>query len=154
MIALPDIDPFATTNVVPEPLVRFTLGDTVRKLREARGLTLRELANLSGVSYGALSRLENENAVVERRTIQRTASALGTDEATLLQYADPMFVVGDTRELLTLFEALDRDRQQLVLQLARRQAEVQQQERNARSAATEPSPSATGTEGAKTPRRS
>jgi DNA-binding XRE family transcriptional regulator len=57
------------------------LRETFRLLREercAQGITLRELADRTGISPGALSRLENDpdpNPTI--RTIQRYAAALG-----------------------------------------------------------------------------
>src|SRR5689334_720333 len=94
---------FATTLVVPEPLIRFQLGDVIRKLRESRGLRLRELAELADVDYTSASRLENDSNRSERRTIARVAAALKTDEAKLYAYAKML-------ESMTTLEGLSEHR--------------------------------------------
>lgn len=100
--------------------LHFSLGDVVRKLREQRQLTLRELAARAQVNYTALGRLENEPDKSERRTIDRVAAALGTTTAELLA-ARVVTVSSDEQELLTAFQSLDARRRQVLLEVARRE---------------------------------
>lgn len=55
---------------------RSTLGRTVRSLRQGRGLTLRELADLIGVSPATLSGIENGNTGVSSQRVSQIAQAL------------------------------------------------------------------------------
>lgn len=107
---------FATTLVVSEPLVvRFALGDVVRKLRKSAGLGLRDLAKKAAVDYTSAWRLENKSDRSERRTIARIATALKTTEAELYAWADLLSTLGE----------LVATRRESVLLFARRQLEAQ-----------------------------
>lgn len=56
-------------------------GETIRRLREEMGLTIKQLSERSGISHAYLCRLENEErhgSIVMRRKL---ASALGTTAA-------------------------------------------------------------------------
>lgn len=122
------VDCFATTSGVPNNLVRFTLGDVVRKLRDSRGLTLRALAKKARVDYTSAWRLENDSDRSERRTIERIATALKTTEAELYEW----------RDWLTMLDDLDAHRRETVLLAARHERDAQEAEDHARSAAGEP----------------
>ena len=51
----------------------------LRKLRKRRVLTLRELEEVSGVSYNTIWRLENGFTQARPSTIRKLASALGVE---------------------------------------------------------------------------
>lgn len=54
-----------------------TRGEHIRAAREARGLFLRDLEELSGVPYQTISRIENDHAVPRLDTVELLADALG-----------------------------------------------------------------------------
>jgi transcriptional regulator with XRE-family HTH domain len=51
----------------------------LRELREDRTLSVRELAELAGVHYHTIVRLENEQSGAHPRTIRKLAEALGVE---------------------------------------------------------------------------
>jgi len=53
-----------------------TFGERLRALREARGLTLRELEAASGIERGTINRIERGAAVPRLDSIQALAAAL------------------------------------------------------------------------------
>ncbi|MCP3800351.1 helix-turn-helix domain-containing protein [Allokutzneria sp. A3M-2-11 16] len=54
-----------------------TIGAHIRRMRRTRDLTLQQLADLSGLTKGYLSRVENGKAIIERRsTLTKIANAL------------------------------------------------------------------------------
>jgi repressor LexA len=61
------------------------LGAQLRSLREARGMRLRELSSLSGISESVLSRLERGLTFPRRTTLEAIASALGIEVIPLLE---------------------------------------------------------------------
>ncbi|MEV8372989.1 helix-turn-helix transcriptional regulator [Kribbella sp. NPDC056861] len=61
------------------------IGQEIRRLRKWRDLTLQELADLSGLSKGYLSKIENNNASLDKRTtIKAIADALRVSIADLI----------------------------------------------------------------------
>jgi len=54
-----------------------TIGERIRRLRDACYLSQAELALKAGISRTVLSRLENDQAVPIQRTVRRVAEALG-----------------------------------------------------------------------------
>ncbi len=56
----------------------------LRELRRLRALTLRELGELSGVSYATIWRIENGHKEARPSTIRRLAGALEVDTAELV----------------------------------------------------------------------
>lgn len=70
----------------PVPIAR-VLGDAVRKLRQARGLTQRELAERAGVSLTFLQNIEAGRRWVGPRTIAALAGNLGVAQAALFASA-------------------------------------------------------------------
>lgn len=93
----------------------------VRKVREQRQLTLRALAALAGVNYSAAGRLENDPDKSERRTIERVAAALGTTPLELMTASRIMTVSAEEQELVSAYRALDQRRQEILLEVARRE---------------------------------
>ena len=53
------------------------LGTKIRSLRRKRGLTLREVSDLSGLSKSLLSQIENDNSAPPIPTLVRIAKSLG-----------------------------------------------------------------------------
>src|SRR2546430_14107854 len=65
------------------------VGAVVRKLREGRGLTRRELAQKSGVSERFLAELETGQGNISLARLYDVARALGTSAGELLVAAQP-----------------------------------------------------------------
>lgn len=61
------------------------LGDRLRDLRSARGLTLRQLADETGLSAGLLSQLENGRTDPSIETLRRLAKVFHSDLADLFR---------------------------------------------------------------------
>ena len=56
----------------------------LRELRRLRVLTLRELEEVSGVSYNTIWRLENGHRKARPSTLRKLAAALGVDASELV----------------------------------------------------------------------
>jgi transcriptional regulator with XRE-family HTH domain len=54
-------------------------GMRLRELREDRTLSARELADLAGVHYNTVLRLENNQGGAQPRTLRKLAKALGVE---------------------------------------------------------------------------
>lgn len=67
-----------------------SLGTRVRQLRQERKLTQRKLAELSGVDFTYLSKIENDRLehTPSVRALVRLAEALGVDELELMELAN------------------------------------------------------------------
>ena len=57
----------------------------LRELRRQKVLSMRELEEISGVSYNTIWRLETGKTGAQPRTIRRIAAALGVDPAELVK---------------------------------------------------------------------
>jgi transcriptional regulator with XRE-family HTH domain len=62
-----------------------TIGQRLRRLRDAAYLSQAEAALKAGISRAALSRLENDQAVPIQRTVRRLAEALGVNPHEIAQ---------------------------------------------------------------------
>ena len=62
------------------------IGEQIREARQARGISLRQLAKQIGIHFSHLSKIENGKDVVGRETLIRIAEELG---------ADPEFMLGE-----------------------------------------------------------
>jgi transcriptional regulator with XRE-family HTH domain len=60
-------------------------GMKLRGLRERQALSLRELADISGVNYNAIWRIEVGRTGAQPRTVRRLAEALGVEPHELLR---------------------------------------------------------------------
>ena len=69
---------------IPDKFNAEHLGHRVRQLRLDRGLTQNELAELSGLSHSALSKIENNHISPTFETILKITSGLETDISDLL----------------------------------------------------------------------
>jgi transcriptional regulator with XRE-family HTH domain len=69
---------------------RFTAvdGEALRRLRQDRALSLRELSELSGVAYDAINKLELSKRSAQPRTIRKLAEALGVEPRALMKGED------------------------------------------------------------------
>lgn len=93
-------------------VVRWTVGDVVRKLRSDRGLTQRQFAKKAGMAVTSANRLEQESDLSDQRTIRRAADALDVPVSLLYRYA----------EFTSLFAELNESQQGRVLELMREYA--------------------------------
>lgn len=75
-------------------------GHFLRAWRKHRGLTLAELAQMTDMTTGNLSRLERGEIPYSQRTWERLSAALGTDPASLILVSPAM---ADIRSLLAEF---------------------------------------------------
>lgn len=78
--------------VLDEQTVR--LGARIRSFRQARGLTLVELARLAGLSHPFLSQLERGQARPSMVSLERIARALGSSQIELIAAATDDLVPG------------------------------------------------------------
>jgi len=62
------------------------IGEKIREARQAKGISLRQLAKRIGIHFSHLSKIENGKDVVGRETLIRIAEELG---------ADPEFMLGE-----------------------------------------------------------
>jgi repressor LexA len=60
------------------------IGDRIRETRQARGISLRQLAGRVGIHYSHLSKVENGKDSVGRDTLVRIAEELGADPDLML----------------------------------------------------------------------
>ena len=67
---------------------KITFGLLIRKLRKAKKLTLRELADFVDVSYVNIAHIENGRSGASRKVIKKLAEALDYDADKLLAAAD------------------------------------------------------------------
>lgn len=68
-----------------ETEIEESLGSRVRAARELRGLTLRRLATMAGLSSGFLSQLENDRSNASVASLRNLATALGVSAAELIE---------------------------------------------------------------------
>ncbi len=78
-------DDAATAETVGMP----RMGQTIRRLRQARNMTLQELAVASGVSVGMLSQVERDRANPSLRVLTQIRMALGVSVSALFEDAAP-----------------------------------------------------------------
>lgn len=75
-------------------LARQTVGAEIRRLRLARGFTLRDLSTLMGISYVTISEIERGIRPLTRAT--EFAKALGVAASHLMAYPNPCPHCGGT----------------------------------------------------------
>ena len=63
-------------------------GEALRRLRQDRALSLRELGELSGVAHDAINKLELSKRSAQPRTIRKLAEALGVEPRALMKGED------------------------------------------------------------------
>jgi transcriptional regulator with XRE-family HTH domain len=100
-----------------------TVGERIRALRHARGMTQDELASLCDVSRSAVAQWETDRAGQLRGNITRIADALATNVEFLLQGERPRTdMSGDEIALLRLYRECDGEDQAFLLRTARKLA--------------------------------
>jgi transcriptional regulator with XRE-family HTH domain len=130
----------------------WTLGDVVRKLREARGWRQAEFARRAGIAHTAANRLENSSELSDQRTILRAAKALDLTVADLYALAETS-LTAQQREWLKLLAELNDSRRDVVMNLARMEMDHQLAEEIVqRQVASEAPSKATGTTDSKVPK--
>ena len=60
-------------------------GKRLRQLRRERALSLRELAEITGVSHDGIQKLETRQRDAQPRTIRKLADALGVEPKELMK---------------------------------------------------------------------
>jgi transcriptional regulator with XRE-family HTH domain len=63
-------------------------GSKLRRLREERAMSLRDLGEASGVGFDTISRLELGKQDAQPRTVRALAEALGVEPAALMKEED------------------------------------------------------------------
>jgi len=76
-------------------------GDVIRQLRKAKGLTLQQVADITGLSVAFISQVENEQANPTLSSLRKIAAVLGTSVFALLAQ-------GELREAACTHVSLDR----------------------------------------------
>ncbi len=100
-----------------------SVGERIRGLRRARGLTQDELAAACGVSRSAVAQWETDRAGQLRGNITRIATALGSSVEHLLQGSDPASgITGDELAMLRLYQACDPEDRTFLLRTAHKLA--------------------------------
>lgn len=69
-------DPHAAASPEREKVLELAIGREVRAFRQQQGMTVAELAEVSGLSIGMLSKIENGNTSPSLTTLQTLANAL------------------------------------------------------------------------------
>lgn len=65
-----------------------TIGENIKKTREAAGLTQKELAERLGIKAGTISAFEKDRTNIKNSTLERLADALGCSVSHLLGWDD------------------------------------------------------------------
>jgi transcriptional regulator with XRE-family HTH domain len=105
------VDP-GTMSERGSPVVRaLSIGVNIRRYRTAEGLTLKELAEKSGVSIATISKIENGRISGGFETIYKIARGLGV-------LVTEIIIDDDTRELPDLLDWSIHDGEEVVLVLS------------------------------------
>jgi transcriptional regulator with XRE-family HTH domain len=114
----------------------FHIGDVVRKLRLAQGLTIPQLAEEAAVNPKTISGIERGERTSQRETLGRLAQALGLGESVTIfdeklmewcaHQVGPARVRAEYREVLALWQKLDAspEAQRMMLLLLRREVRL------------------------------
>lgn len=70
-----------------------TIGETIRRLREQRGMNQRELAKKAGISHSYVSDVERGDATPSLKFLEKIADALGVRLSTLLNRCEEQWEV-------------------------------------------------------------
>lgn len=98
-----------------------TLGERVREIREAKGLTQREIADRIRIDDYYISRLENDHINPTLATMQKLARALEVEVRDLFPATQPEFRVTpptldkDLKKVVALWKGLNQEHRQLML---------------------------------------
>lgn len=98
-----------------------TLGERIRELREAKGLTQREIANRIGIDDYYISRLENNHVNPTLATMQKIATALDVELRDFFPSAKAEFRITapkldrDLKKIVALWPDLTEEHRQLMV---------------------------------------
>ena len=98
-----------------------TVGERIRELREAKGLTQREIANRIGIDDYYISRLENNHVNPTLATMQKIATALDVELRDFFPSAKAEFrITGpkldrDLKKIVALWPDLTEEHRQLMV---------------------------------------
>jgi transcriptional regulator with XRE-family HTH domain len=98
-----------------------TLGERIREIREARGLTQRQVAGRLEIDDYYVSRLENNHINPTLATLQRLARALEVDvrdffPAPQVDFkVEPLRLEKDLKKVVTLWKGLTAEHKRLLL---------------------------------------
>ena len=97
-----------------------TTGESIRALRRAKGLTLKALAEKTGVSEATMARWEQGViANPPREKLRRAAAALGVTEAELLGLSETGPVDPQLLLLMRQLQAMPEERRRRVIDMLR-----------------------------------
>ena len=81
----PDLrDAHETADSDNAALLQISVGRQVRKLRQAKNLTVTDLSNASSVSLAMISKIENGQTSASLNTLERIATALSASILSLI----------------------------------------------------------------------
>ena len=86
----------------------------IRQWREARGLTLEQLAERIGTTHASLSRIERGKQPYTQPMLEAIADALGTDAASLIM-RDPL----DAEGIWSVWDQAEPGERRMIVDLAR-----------------------------------
>lgn len=98
-----------------------TLGERMREIREAKGLTQREIAARIQIDDYYISRLENNHINPTLATMQKLATALEVDVRDFFPAVQPEFRITppkldkDLKKVVALWKDLNQEHRQLML---------------------------------------
>ncbi len=98
-----------------------TLGERVREIREAKGLTQRQIADRIQIDDYYISRLENDHINPTLATMQKLARALEVEVRDFFPATQPEFRVAppaldkDLKRVVALWQGLNQEHRQLML---------------------------------------
>lgn len=96
-------------------MIKLTLGEKVRHLRQTLNLTQEDLSQQSGVTQATISRLENDTQVsINSQTLRTLARALKTSIDFLLNIEKNAYESGELRLLGRDFQTLGPGDKQIV----------------------------------------
>jgi transcriptional regulator with XRE-family HTH domain len=110
------------------------LGESIRKIRQAKGISQGEMQKRTGILRSYLSRVENGHTVPSFATLQRLAGAMGvtlSDFFSVDGKAGPAAGTGDAsgeyiRELRTLLPQLSPEQRSQLLETVKQMARKKQ----------------------------
>jgi len=110
------------------------LGESIRKIRQARGISQGEMQKRTGILRSYLSRVENGHTVPSFATLQRLAGAMGVTlsdffllDGTVVSAAGTGDAAGEyLRELRSLLPQLTPEQRQQLLETVKQMARKRQ----------------------------
>ncbi|MBC6165746.1 helix-turn-helix transcriptional regulator [Listeria booriae] len=85
-----------------------TIGAYLKKLRQGKGMTLRQLEKKSGISNSYISQIENKNKIPTIEAINKLAYALGESSTQSRFYSDKMIKLVDKSNSKIDWQEIDK----------------------------------------------